>query len=438
MIHNIFSYLRHTLKCFFGSCFLLPLGAAAVLLAGFSLDYVCEWIYHEWHVWPPVLRVLSYIGGFLFLLGVLAGLSVPLWLFIMTIRLFRRGETAQLLRCWGASALAGVVAIGVGMGLVTQAFSGSNGDDFARGLAVPSDREFVLPRGLTLFCNREIPQRVRELHEMAAPLPTVESNEVADVMNPEQSIPNLRKLSREAPELLHEYLLRVLYAEATDPRFNSPLLDTAGPYPAHENDPQTHARRAYLAQRHVFSPEGETTYADYPIARWRIPLQNGWYMAHTVTWHERDLQPAEHPEIAARLHRIDTALAPLAHTPTREQLDALLPPLPKHPFLCIHEETAGCYDMLIVIPAEYEAGTFELRAHEVTTGKPISFRQDWHAEKKLGNVCRVICSNRALTVFSGNWGEYYGSEWQIWFTPATGGAPRCVSSQPFVMMGWQR
>jgi len=438
MSHKILSHLLNSLRRFFGSSFLLPLGAAAVLLAGFLMNNTAEWIYEKWHVWPQVLRMLSFTGGLLFLVGVLAGLLVPLWLFMMTIRLFRRGETLRLLRCWGASVLAGIVALGVGMGLATQAFGGGHGDDFARGLSVPSDREFVLPRGLTFFCNWEIPPRVRELHEMAAPLPAVAPNEIADVMVPEQSVPNLLKLTREAPELLHEYLLRVLYAEATDPRFNSPLLDTVGPYPAHENDPQTHTRRAYLAQHHVFSPEGEMTEADYPIARWRLPLQNGWYIAHTVDWHERDIRPAEHPGVAARLQQIDTALAPLAQSPTQEQLDALLPPLPKHPFLCIHEETAGCYNMLIVIPAEYEAGTFELRAHEVTTGKPISFQQEWLPEVKLGKVCRVICSNCSLTVFSGNWGEYYGSEWQIWFTPATGGSPRCVSRQPFVMMGWQR
>lgn len=438
MGHKLPSHLLNVLRRFIGSSFLLPLGAAAVLLAGFLLDNIAEWIYSEWHVWPPVLRVLSFTGGLLFLLGVLAGLLVPLWLFIMTIHLFRRGELPRLLRCWGASVLAGIVALGVGMFMITQAFGGDHGDHFARGLSVPSDREFVLPRGLTFFCNWEIPTRVRELHEMAAPLPSVDSSAVADVMNPEQSVPNLLKLSREAPELLHEYLLRVLYAEATDPRFNSPLLGTSGPYPAHEHDPQTHARRAYLAQHRVFSPEGESTEADYPIARWRLPLQNGWYLAHTVDWHVRDLHPAEHPGVAAQLQQIDTALATLAQSPTQEQLNALLPPLPRHPFLCLHEETAGCYNMLIVIPAEYEAGTFELRAHEVTTGKPISFRQDWHSEEKLGKVCRVICSNRSLTVFSGNWGEYYGSEWQIWFTPATGGPPRCVSSQPFVMMGWQR
>lgn len=94
--------------------------------------------------------------------------------------------------------------------------------------------------------------------------------------------------------------------------------------------------------------------------------------------------------------------------------------------------------MLIVIPVDYEAGSFELRAHEVTTGRRISFSQRWRREVRLGDVCRLICSDDLFTVFSGDWGEYYGSEWEIWFTPAAGGGARCVGRQPFLMMGWQR
>ena len=90
----------------------------------------------------------------------------------------------------------------------------------------------------------------------------------------------------------------------------------------------------------------------------------------------------------------------------------------------------------MVIPPDYPEGTFELRAEEYTTGKRIRFKNRFLPEKRLGNVCRIICSDRWSTVYSGDWSEYYGSRWQIWFTPKDGGEPQCVNSQNFLMMGW--
>jgi hypothetical protein len=40
-----------------------------------------------------------------------------------------------------------------------------------------------------------------------------------------------------------------------------------------------------------------------------------------------------------------------------------------------------------------------------------------------------------LRVYSGNLNEFYATEWEIWFTPVGGGAPRCVGRQEFLMMG---
>lgn len=433
------------MRCFLGSSWLLPLGAAAVLVVGFLLDFCVEWVYDEFQIWVLWSRVLLWVGGVLFVAGVLAGVLVPLWLVVMSVRLVRRGEGLRLLRCWGAAALAAVVALVVGFMLLVQSAGGY--DTFARGLSVPEDGVFVLPRGMTFFCNFEIPPRVRELVEMKPKLPDVGPEDADGMAVSALMVPNLDKLSREAPELLQEYMLRALYAEATNPCFHSPVLAGAGfypdhegscVYPAHVHDPQSHALRAYLAERRVFSPEGESTEADAPAVRWSLPLHHGWFIAHTSDWRCRDKDPAADPRLPGELRRLDAALAPLAEEPTRVRLDALLPPVPDRPFLCVWDDGPGGYVMLIVIPVDYEAGSFELRAHEVTTGRGISFSQRWRREVRLGDVCRLICSDDLFTVFSGDWGEYYGSEWEIWFTPAAGGEARCVSRQPFLMMGWQR
>lgn len=461
------------LKAFLNSSWMLPLGAAAVLLLGFLLNVGSSMLANYLGEAPGWLWGFAITGGLLFLLGVLSGLCVPLWLLIMTVWLLKQHLLKRVLFCWGSSALAAVVAFGVANGMILYMLSGGP-DCYAAGLTVPEDKEFVLPRNMTFFCNMDIPPRVEALRSLRPELPEIPrvyelsaataqefaalNPQVLASASPEQlheymqrarqteSLAgahevvalNLQKLSAEAPELLQEYMLRALYAEASNLRFNSPVLAADSLiYPAHENDPQAHVLRAYLAECKIYSSEGERTYADYPTARWKYPLQNGWYVAHRVGFPFGNDNSVELPVVRAQLQRLDAALAPLAENPTREQLDALLPPTPEHPFLCIWEDGAGIYDMMIVIPADYEAGSFELRAHEYTTGKPILFRNRWRPEVKLGDVCRVISSDGSLMVSSGNWGEYYGSEWEIWFTPASGGEPRCVSRQPFLMMGWQ-
>ncbi len=461
------------LKAFLNSSWLLPLGAAGVLLLGFLIGCGCTAISSYLGDSPWWLTALGITGVVLFLLGCLLGLCVPLWLLIMTVWRLKQRQLMRALGCWVSSALAAGVAVGVAFASFLQMLSGGP-DCYAVGLTVPEDKEFVLPRNMTFFCNMDIPPRVEALRSLRPELPEIPrvyelsaataqefaaltEQELASA-SPEQLheymqrarqtealagahevvAPNLQKLSAEAPELLQEYMLRALYAEASNLRFNSPVLAADSLiYPAHENDPQAHVLRAYLAERRIYSAEGERTYADYPTALWKYPLQNGWYVAHRVGFPFGNDNSVELPVVRAQLQRLDAALAPLAENPTREQLDALLPPTPEHPFLCLWEDSAGIYDMMIVIPADYEAGTFELRVHEYTTHKPIVFGNRWRPEVKLGDVCRVISSDGSLMVSSGNWGEYYGSEWEIWFTPASGGEARCVSRQPFLMMGWQ-
>lgn len=72
-----------------------------------------------------------------------------------------------------------------------------------------------------------------------------------------------------------------------------------------------------------------------------------------------------------------------------------------------------------------------------TLRRSFFFTNYWRDEKKLGDVCRVICSDNSNMVYSGNMGEYYGSVWEIWFTPAGGGDARRVNSQLFLMEGYQ-
>ncbi len=405
------------LKRFTESTWALPMGAAGALLLAMVLEItvaiLAGWGHDEF---ATLLSAFSVSLLVLFLLGVLGGLLVGLWLPIMTVWWWRRGELKRVLRSWLWSGVAAVIAVLVGNRILLNTF-GAGGDYFTVGVTIPEDKEFVLPRGMTFFIDGDVPAQVEKLIDRHPGLPgPVEVNDETVL-----TALNLAKLSQVAPDLLQEYLLRCLYAEATCPEFSSAVLNYQV-FPAHAGDVQTHI---YTTS----TPTGRTDEL--------VPLQNGWSVKLYRSWRNDDTEWK--PQLyAAHVQAVDAELAPLAQNPTREQLDSMLPPVPPRPYLGLWEDTAGIYDMFIVIPQDYAEGSFELRAYEYSCNKKIQFRNNWLPETKVGNTCRVIRSQGRNIVFSGDLGEYYGSVWEIWFTPAEGGEPRRVNSQLFLMAGWQR
>lgn len=391
------------------SCWQLPMGAAALLVIAVLVGELCLAVGGWLGTVPDWMLVLGVLPVVAFHCGVAGGLLVPLWLVLKSIKWWRLGEVKRVLHCWMWSGVAALVALGVGMHIVRSLFEPGT-DYFILGVEIPEDKEFVFPRGL--YINIPAPKQVEKLRELSPEWPPLPTG------SPELAAPNLQKLSRVAPELLQEYMLRCLYAEATSLRFSSPALGDV--WPGHANDPQTQAHGA----------------GRYDSHHQLLPLYNGWDVHCVVSWpSEWEGSPLQY---AAEVQRLDAEFAALAQNPTREQLDALLPPVPSQPFLCMWADQAGIYDMHIVVPTDYAEGQFELRAYEYSCKKPIQFDTEWRPEMRLGNVCRLICSIGPNTVFSGDMGQYYGSVWEIWFTPEDGGEARCVNSQLFLMEGWQR
>ena len=481
---------------FLRSSWMLPTVAAVGVLLFLGLAWGMSYV--EMNADVDVPTWLSYMVVAEFLVSVLLGLMVPVWLIVMTVKWIRSKKWGRLALGWGSSACAAIVAWLVAMGLFMLALAGP-GDTFAKGLDIPEDVDFVVPREMTFFDDEEHSERVKQLRAQRPelpPLPETEPlltdermseelkqlkqklDEPVDGRNKEErlrkrnvffrycelkreeeekleqeklrgmlargvdaaeAVPHLQKLAQVAPELLQEYILRALYAEATNPRFQSAVLaydDSV--YLIHENDPQS---CVYGRERQVevVSEQGTYSYADTPEGKCSVKLENGWsvgYHTRFTTSPYEDKLPSFLLELEGQLHRLDAELAPLAQNPTHGKLDSLLPPLPDKPFVCLWEDGAGTYRMLMVILPDYPEGTFELRAEEYTMGKRIRFHNRFLPEKRLGNVCRIICSDRWNTVYSGDWNEYYGSRWQIWFTPKDGGEPQCVNSQNFLMMGW--
>ena len=142
-----------------------------------------------------------------------------------------------------------------------------------------------------------------------------------------------------------------------------------------------------------------------------------------------------------KLQQLNEGLTALAANPTREGLDALLPPLPDKPVIVLREGfQPGMYIAILVVPRDYPEGTFQVRAKEYTRGTELSTRGLENinfAPQPYRNFSKLAVSEKIM-VYSGEWGEFYASTWELYFTPAGGGEPRCVNSQLYLMQGWTR
>ena len=284
-------------------------------------------------------------------------------------------------------------------------WAGGGPDSFADDLQLPPDRELVCPRymdGEAVKPEDTRAGRVRELCALRPRLP-----EPVESPAGEPALPHTEKLAREAPELLRRYAIRCLYAEAVNPRFFSAILYVP--------------RHAYLW--HAESPEMQEL-IEPEVAKGAIELGNGW------KWRYDNAVDAQGD--AARL---EAELAPLAQNPTMEQLDAMLPPVPDVPFLSLRKGWAfdhdgePCYGALLVIPESYPLGQFTLKAYEITRRKPLRFDNiEFENSESKSHFWD-------MRVYSGDEGQYYGSVWEIWFTPADGGESRCVATQEFLITG---
>ena len=314
-------------------------------------------------------------------------------------------------RCWwsllGRLALASAAwsVWGGCLLFLVMLWAGGGPNPFADNLQLPPGRELVCPRGMDGADVAPEDARAARVRELCALRPRLSEPVETPAEGP--ALPHTEKLAKEAPELLHQYVIRSLYAEAVNPRFFSAIL--------------FEYQRAYLW--HAESPE-MYRYWDAAEARPEIDLGNGW------KWRYDKAVDAQ-----GDADRLEAELAPLAENPTMAQLDAMLPPVPDVPFLSLRKDWSCdhnvklCYGALLVVPESYPLGKFTLKAYESTKRKHISFDN-----VNFGNGEEKSCS-WDMRVYSGREGQYYGSIWEIWFTPADGGDARCVATQEFLMMG---
>ncbi len=393
-------------------CWLLPL---AVFLSAFSVVLtVCttEALYswsggEEW-----CRRLFTVVALVVWTLVVAVWLGALVWLVVQTLR---RRSIGHVLRCWGCMAAAVLASIGFFLGILPFFAMEDRIDWYTLGIEIPEGREFVAPRGL-----REVQGEVKPPAARAQALLDLRPNRrPLEVLVQLPPLPNLEKLTREAPELLQEYMLRCLYAEAVNPRFDAQVL-AHGHEPValvHANDPQGHMLQTLAGGAWI----------------WSMPLHHGWSVVMPAQYQYSPSLPFEE-EVSGPLRLLEESLAPLAANPTRSGLDALLSPLPQKPFLSLWNAGWGAYRALVVLPAGYPAGSIELKVRELTTGKRVDVHVKDMPIVPLSGVCSVALDSYVL-VESGDLNEFYATEWEIWYTPEAGGESRCLGRQEFLLMG---
>lgn len=89
-----------------------------------------------------------------------------------------------------------------------------------------------------------------------------------------------------------------------------------------------------------------------------------------------------------------------------------------------------------------ERGTVYLKAFEITKGTPLSvlrLKNTTNCISGWSNDPREqFCSGMYFTIYEGEWGQYYGARFEVWFRPHKGGAERKLFEKNYRIQGWQR
>ena len=86
-----------------------------------------------------------------------------------------------------------------------------------------------------------------------------------------------------------------------------------------------------------------------------------------------------------------------------------------------------------------EPGLLYLKAFEITQGTPLS--EDRMPNVKAGysgDPNEMFLREMGFTIYEGNWGQYYGARFEVWFKPDSGQPDRKLLEKNFKIEGWER
>lgn len=89
-----------------------------------------------------------------------------------------------------------------------------------------------------------------------------------------------------------------------------------------------------------------------------------------------------------------------------------------------------------------EAGQLYLKAFEITQETPLSaHRLKGRSSEFVGwseDPGELFRSSFQFTIYEGNWEQYYGARFEVWFSPASGGEDRKMMESNWKIEGWMR
>ncbi len=86
-----------------------------------------------------------------------------------------------------------------------------------------------------------------------------------------------------------------------------------------------------------------------------------------------------------------------------------------------------------------EPGLLYLKAFEITQGTPLSEDRMPNAKAGYsGDPNEMFLREMGFTIYEGNWGQYYGARFEVWFKPDSDQLDRKLFEKNFKIEGWQR
>ena len=86
-----------------------------------------------------------------------------------------------------------------------------------------------------------------------------------------------------------------------------------------------------------------------------------------------------------------------------------------------------------------EPGLLYLKAFEITQGTPLSEDRIPNAKAGYsGDPNEMFLREMGFTIYEGNWGQYYGARFEVWFKPDSGQPDRKLLEKNFKIEGWER
>lgn len=315
-----------------------------------------------------------------------------------------------------------------------------NDDHAADDWTVPENVAFEVPENF--WVKESAPDIVKRLAGKKDNSRSYKVLPLPDGDFPKQA-PHLTRLAQEHPELLRELWQR------------AELLHNRAFLEKEEDEPHGPQDAWYRCLVYLTPAEDASTpselwcYEEQPLTT--IELGKGWQLrmvTRCVLDREQGRAGSDERLEGYTMQQLDAAFAALAANPTRETLDAMLP-LSSPPSLHLSQGfQPGIYDLTLLLPKDARTdGYYEIRAYEYNTGEELDLDRDTgrifltQAHDSRQRVWELD-TLRAWTkthfmVYTGNWGQYYGSRWELWFVPDKGEREK-VCEQLFLMQGWMR